>query len=369
MKRPAIALSVLMAAIVVLADQGEVPAQPSSQDRSGTERMAGALNSREAREVARILAQFRRAKGVPEKRAEALEEAVAWGPGAVSALSQVISKEMQPTLEKYRARFYEQAAKISRNRLGKADPAEIVGLRGTVLALSKSPDLTKEMIETKADPALKRLTEIFVVDRLEVLESAAGLQDERQKLLAAGDLWEQCAQSLHETLPEGADKPEQPPSFEEYLEGEEELAVGLAAPMAPATQAILKTNVGLSKQLDPEESRAILALNLMRNLLGLNPLVIDPKLCAAARDHSKDMETLKFFAHDSPVSGKKTPWDRAARFGTSAGAENIFVGSQDGAQANLAWFHSPGHHKNMLGAHNRVGMGRSGVYFTQMLGK
>lgn len=45
------------------------------------------------------------------------------------------------------------------------------------------------------------------------------------------------------------------------------------------------------------------------------------------------------------------------------------MGSPDGKVANQAWFHSPGHFKNMLGDHQRVGVGRSGVYFTEEFGK
>jgi uncharacterized protein YkwD len=81
------------------------------------------------------------------------------------------------------------------------------------------------------------------------------------------------------------------------------------------------------------------------------------------------METLKFFAHESEVPGKREPWDRARNFGTTADGENIFMGVPDGNRANLAWFHSPGHHKNMLAVHSRIGMGRSGVYFTELFGK
>ena len=54
--------------------------------------------------------------------------------------------------------------------------------------------------------------------------------------------------------------------------------------------------------------------------------------------------------------------------GTSASAENIFCGCQDGPSANLGWFHSPGHHVNMLAAHHRVGIGRAGGYFVEMFG-
>ena len=48
---------------------------------------------------------------------------------------------------------------------------------------------------------------------------------------------------------------------------------------------------------------------------------------------------------------------------------NIFAGSQDGHVANQAWFHSPGHHTNMLANHARVGVGRTGRHFTQMFGR
>jgi uncharacterized protein YkwD len=107
----------------------------------------------------------------------------------------------------------------------------------------------------------------------------------------------------------------------------------------------------------------------MRNLLGLNALAIDLALCEAARDHAKDMERLKFFSHESPVAGKKTFSERAARFGTTASAENICFGYHDGTAAQRAWFHSPGHHRNMLAPNRaRIGVGRSGVYYTEMFG-
>ena len=215
---------------------------------------------------------------------------------------------------------------------------------------------------------LARLTEIFVVNRADVSAQSKDLQAERERLQALGTQWERCLAALPQNAPvEGASKKSF--TFEEYLAGEEELAAGLAVPMDPKTQQVLAMNARWAGQLDPEEARTVLALNLTRNLLGLPALVIDLKLAAAARDHSKDMEEKKFFAHESPVPGKTTPWDRAARFGTSASAENIFMGSPDGKAANQAWFHSPGHFKNMLGDHQRVGVGRSGVYFTEEFGK
>jgi len=139
--------------------------------------------------------------------------------------------------------------------------------------------------------------------------------------------------------------------------------------MDAATRAVLAANLQLASKIDPEEARCVLDLNLTRNLLGLAPVLIDLALTAVARDHSADMERLNFFSHDSPVPGKTTPWDRAKRVGTTASAENIAAGTLDGAVANLMWWHSPGHHKNMLGQHARVGLGRSGKYWTELFGR
>jgi uncharacterized protein YkwD len=129
---------------------------------------------------------------------------------------------------------------------------------------------------------------------------------------------------------------------------------------------VLEQNKTLAGEIKSEEAEGIQQLNEWRISVGLNALLIDPKLCDAARDHSKDMATLKFFAHDSPVEGKKTPWQRAKNFGTSAGSENIAI--NNGAKSsNRAWFHSPGHHKNMFAAKRKfVGLGGNGRHWTQM---
>jgi len=325
-------------------------------------------SNRERRDAERLVARFRRAKTDLAKKAQVVQEAATCGPYVVQAVFQALGQELYPQLERYRARFQQQASTIGKRQVGTANLDEIARLRAAVLSLSKAGNLTKEMLVQQADPAVNRLAEIFLVGRVEVLARSTQLQAERQRLQALGVLWQQCAAYLSQTLPPEARASDEPPRFNTYLDGEEELAVGLAVPMDPLTRQILAANARLAAQLDPEEARAVLALNLTRNLLGLAPLAIDPKLCAAARDHSKDMDTLKFFAHGSTVEGKGTPWDRAKRFGTTASAENIFAGVPDGRSAHLAWFHSPGHHKNQMADHKRVGVGRSGTYSTEMFG-
>lgn len=349
---------VVAALVVGLSGAG---AKPPAGTRKDAE--SGVKSSREA---SKLLSQFRRAKGDPAKQAQLIDEAIAAGPAAVLSLQRTIFRELYPQIERYRTRFQQQAAGYGKTHPRPIDRQEIIRLRQPVLELVKG-EPTKDEIVAKGDPAITRLTEMFVIPRAEVLTESKDLQSEREKLETMGRLWEQCVAAIaQDAPPDGGEKRQF--HFTDYLDGEEEIAASLAVPMDPKTQQVLAANARLAGQLDPEEARTVLALNLTRNLLGLPGLLIDLKLAAAARDHSKDMEEKKFFAHESPVPGKKTPWDRAARFGTSASGENIFMGSPDGKAANQAWFHSPGHFKNMLGNHQRVGVGRSGVYFTELFG-
>lgn len=321
------------------------------------------------RESTRLTGLYRRARKDRGRQAELIDEAAAFGPAVVWQLLAAVEREMYPALSRYRTRFYQQASGLSTRRMREVNLEEVVRLRQMVLSLQKGQNFTKQTIIARGDPALARLEEVFMVERQQVLAGSERLQTERQALREVGLLWEQAAGHLYRAMPDDQSKPKTPPSFEEYLRGEERLAVGLSVPMVPQTRAIIAANARLARRIDPEEARTILALNLMRNLLGLSPLVIDLQLCIVARDHSNDMRRLGFFAHQSPLPGKTTPWDRARRFGCSASAENIFVGSPNGQTANRAWFHSPGHHVNMLGDHKRVGVGRSQTHFTELFGK
>jgi uncharacterized protein YkwD len=351
-------------AAVLVAIAGAVSAQPDEKEKSSSRTAA----AEQLAEINRLLAQFRMASGDPEKREEIVQQVIKTGPPAVTALFSTIRRELLPQLKHYSGKFNKIAIPLARKHSSEASPAEVKQLRETVLGLQKLPNFSHDLIVAKGDPALQRLHELFVIDRQEVLKQAASLQEERKRLLVLGRPWEECAVYLHNQSPGEGGTSQEAPSFEKYMQGEEDLAAGLAVPMDAATRSILSCNARLAAQLDPEEARAISALNLTRNLLGLNAVAIDLKLCATARHHSQDMQRLHFFAHESPVAGKKLPWDRAKRFGTTAASENIFMGRSDGVFANMAWFESPGHHKNMLAQHVRVGVGRANVHFTEMFG-
>jgi uncharacterized protein YkwD len=325
------------------------------------------LTPDERARVSKLLAEYRSAGSDAEKKQTVCEKVLEINPAAAPLMLAAVDRDLQPKLKKYNAKFLAQAAAAARSKTGKIDLNEVMELRKTVLDLQSLGDgFTHEIIVQKADPAMSKLRAAFILDRSDVLDKSKDLQADRKKLTDLGRLWERC--QIQMPTENSNQLKAASTSFESYLVDEENLAVSLAAPLDPRTRAVLAMNAKLAEKIDPEEARAILELNLTRNLLGLPALAIDLNLCLAARDHSADMEKLNFFSHESPVDGKRTPSDRAKLAGTRASAENIYTGSTSGKKANDGWFHSPGHLRNQMGKHMRVGVGRSGKLFTQMFG-
>lgn len=360
------------------------------------------LTDAQRKEAQEIITQFRKVRGKQEQRLAAIERMDAIGPMGLKQLLEIIQKELGKQVSDYRQAFVKAAAAEGIKNLNEGNLAEIARFRAEVLALSKQPELKKEDIVRVGDPGLARLKELIIFGREEVLQKHPELARRRDAFEPLGKQWEKCAELMlvaqakeeekirkekeqtekdrekaaadskakvkEEGEPKEDDQPLEPPSFEKYLVKEEEMAAAMAMPMDDETRLTLAANAQLAGKLDPEEVRCILDLNLTRSLLGLKAVQTDVPLTAAARDHSGDMEALHFFAHESPVPGKKTPGDRAQRFGASYSGENIAMGTVDGTTANLMWWHSPGHHKNMLGSHSKVGVGKSGVYWTELFG-
>jgi hypothetical protein len=120
---------------------------------------------------------------------------------------------------------------------------------------------------------------------------------------------------------------------------------------------------------DEEELACMNATNSYRRMMGLKILEIDERLVRAGRKHSEEMKTLDYFAHESPVAENKSPGLRCAHEGyPGAGAENIAVGMQRGEHAFACWYRSSGHHRNILGGHSQIGVGRCEAYWTQDFG-
>lgn len=107
------------------------------------------------------------------------------------------------------------------------------------------------------------------------------------------------------------------------------------------------------------EARIVSLTNTARELAGLRALKVDPRLGAAARQHSAEMRQLGYFSHASPVASHRSVGDRAflADYVWSGIGENIY--SAEGADTRDAdgcaalavkgWLVSPSHRENLLG--------------------
>ena len=130
-------------------------------------------------------------------------------------------------------------------------------------------------------------------------------------------------------------------------------------------------NAALCEQgiMSKDELECYQVTNAYREMFGLGAVQADERLVKCARGHSEEMHELKYFAHSSPVAGRKSPGDRAqlAGWGGSV-SENIARGQTTGAGAVGSWIHSSGHHRNILGkswTHLGVGKAKEATFWTQ----
>lgn len=316
------------------------------------------------RDVQEAIAAYKRAHGSPDKVRGTVQKAIAAGRHVTQALAPLVAQDVHNLASKYLDQLAAVAVKVAAR--SQPDSADVAARRQDVLGLLSVEQLSKEMIVERAEPAMVRLTELLRVDRNAVFAENKQLAVSRAALLELGAIWQACA-TAHAPQPPAGDK-NQPAGFEALLSVEEDLILISPTTVDAAAAQVLAVNRAVANQVDFEEYRGVQILNGWRLLLGLNPLAHDVRLTRAARDHSHDMYDLKFFSHESPVEGKKTPGERAKRFDTTSHAENIHAGAKNAEGAMQGWFHSPGHFKNLFGKHARVGLGREQGLYTQMFG-
>jgi len=315
---------------------------------------------------------------------EALLELGVEGPRQLArSLSKTLEDatgEFNRDADKFLTRFEAAAVRTGESRGDRGKPARVEELRKTILTNARNQELTKEQVIAESDPALEELTKLFHVSLDQVYAQDKRLTNEffellkqlqanqrlygyyaraRALLMADGD-----AKRLLKQLEDIAD----PSTEEARLSKEQQRIVLRSLPMSENDRRILLENESNADEIDAHEAAGILELNLIRIRCGLGALRIDTKLCDAGRGHSQDMNELEFFDHVSPVEGKKTFGDRASKAGTSASAENIARGQTSGKAVISSWWHSPGHHRNMLAPATRIGIGRFEWHWTQLFG-
>lgn len=314
-------------------------------------------------EATRLSKIYREGPGTAA-RVDAMKSLLNMHPTVMLALVPVVERDWSMALTAYRSALQRQAAELGRKKA--ADPTfrkEVSTLQDTLAKLrAKGGALTKDELKSAGMPALTRLKELFTIRMEDVVATSPALTPARENCVATTQA--RAALKAKTVLRD------ERAYTEDDLKREEQMIFARALRSNQRHDQILALNAEMIAKgaVPADEGEGISDLNAMRMLLGLSPVLIDPKLHVAARDHSKDMLEKNFFAHDSPVPGKKSPWDRAKQAGTTANSENIYFGSPSPAAANEAWFLSPGHHVNMFGNGRRGGMGRHEGHWTQMFG-
>ncbi len=312
--------------MIVVAVTGILRADPQTSDAEAAAR--------------RLATQLRSRQTKADRVAPLVEELTALGPAGVAAIEAHVRRELERL----------EGVGAARPTTAAIDD-EIAGFRTTLRRLREDSDLSKKQLEETGLPALESLTVAWGRR-----ESALGPW-RRKRDLARGQ-----AERLAVIIEAWAD------TDADLRQRVEALRVSLG-PDDPEAARVFAENEAIAATLPAELLPGMTAVNTIRITCGLAPLIFDPKLCKAAAMHSGDMESHSFFAHESPLPGKTTPWDRAEIAGTTASGENIYMGSTVGSDAIKAWFLSPGHHKNMFGdGHARQGLGRAGKYWTQLFG-
>lgn len=354
----------------------------------------------------------------PRERSGAVGEVLAFGTEGARRLVDALIDEVEDrskvdrkARKKILTDLERLAERVERSRSNRDREREVEALRATVLKHARDRGLSKETVVNVSDPALARLRvlldlepehlgedgdEIFLrIDDLSArFEDATGVYEllvqGREALLATAE---------GERLAKRRPLPRDPSNEARRLEASVERILFFATVPEKADRATIEANAELAAKLGsrenegldddgathrdpaiedlegsefdalvPGEFEGVLELNRIRVRLDLRALRLDVKLNRAARGHSRDMRVHDFFSHTSPLPGKTGFGDRARAAGTGASGENIAAGQRTGKGVIESWWHSPGHHRNMMGNHARIGLGRSGHYWTQLFG-
>ena len=136
-----------------------------------------------------------------------------------------------------------------------------------------------------------------------------------------------------------------------YVTHRRHLALAIAA-VAAVALAVGPTSLAESRSATLARS-IVHQINSVRREHGLAPLVLSTKLSAAARQHTDEMGSEGYFAHESV--DHSALWKRVERWYPSTGCywtvgENLLWRSPDVSPSDVVtmWMSSPGHRANLL---------------------
>ena len=102
------------------------------------------------------------------------------------------------------------------------------------------------------------------------------------------------------------------------------------------------------KDLEAVRREVLALVNAERAKARARPLLLEPRLDAAAERHAEDMLRRGYFAHESPEGKSVRQRAKEAGYTWHAVGENIAEGQLSAAQVVEAWMNSPEHRRNIL---------------------
>ena len=153
-------------------------------------------------------------------------------------------------------------------------------------------------------------------------------------------------------------------------------AEALASDIRPLDAASTEAAAVPAGTLQPAEERLLQLVNQARAEKGLQPLVVDPRLMAIARERSSDMAARGYFSHVTPEGTDVFRIMERQKIRYRLAAENLGRCNYPLVESPLvvhqAFLKSPGHAQNELDpAFDRIGIGVAVsnigfVYFTEL---
>ncbi len=319
---------------------------------SSTPGIASELSPLQVRQVRGELVTFRRVRS-EDARIRIASKVAEMGPAACAMLADMFKTELERA-----------ERNLSQSQLDPRWQKRVDQLRETMRGLRADPELSKEKIKEVGDPAFEELQELFASNRAAIIGRRRALTDLSLQLHSQRSFLDRLEKDdASPSAPKLLDAlKDQSHRIDQLLDKHDE------DPDVRLHEMTLD-NLKRANGVDREAVNGMQQLNELRDMLGVPFLTVDPLLCEAAAEHSSDMAKHDFFSHESTVSGKRTFLDRAKLAGTTASAENIFIGSRESRSALKAWYYSPPHHKNMFNSkHSRLGLGQHSKRWTLMLG-
>ncbi|MBI4575149.1 MAG: hypothetical protein HY722_02685 [Planctomycetes bacterium] len=302
-----------------------------------------------------------------EKRRAAWAKLLESGPEARAALAEVVQGWAWDEAE-----GFEAWVKSEREAWRPVLASQVVARRKEAMDFIMDPARYPEedhgaVAQPEVDRLVGRLRDVYERPHVYLEAEHAAY---RERLGAARAVLEECRETLRKAGSATGDLPDMgtlAASTDGALQMDRYPTSKAEVDLIREGVAILKENVGRKTSEDAEERACVLATNRYRLMFGLKALRSDERLVQGARKHSDDMRVRQYFDHISRDG--RGPADRCAAEGAPYTGENIAMGYETGDSAFEGWYNSSGHHRNILTRlHGTIGVGRSGLYWTQDFG-